>query len=118
MIPLHKLNNLYRPAKLSRLRIVLALAVALAADGTQLVLGAFGWAGLDQLIDLVAMVLVSWLIGFHILLLPTFVTELVPPVEDLPTWTACAIAVIVLRRREERIEERKQPVNEKPPIDI
>jgi hypothetical protein len=48
------------------------------------------------------MVLTSWLIGFHWLLLPTFVLELVPVLEDLPTWTACTIAVIVLRKSGQR----------------
>jgi len=48
------------------------------------------------------MVLTSWLIGFHWLLLPTFVLELVPVLEDLPTWTACTIAVIALRKRGQR----------------
>jgi hypothetical protein len=68
----------------------------------QLLLGPLGWVFGDQAIDCVAMVLTSWAIGFHILLLPTFVIELVPVLEDLPTWTACTIAVIALRRREQR----------------
>ena len=42
------------------------------------------------------------MIGFHWLLLPTFVLELVPVLEDLPTWTACVIAVIALRKREQK----------------
>jgi len=80
----------------------LALAVAVAADGLQLLLAGLGWLGLDQAIDCVAMVLISWLIGFHVLFLPTFVVELIPLVEDLPTWTACTAAVIVLRKREQK----------------
>jgi hypothetical protein len=63
----------------------------------------------------VARVLVSWVIGFHILLLPTFVIELVPVLEDLPTWTACTAAVIALRRREQR---PTPPPPEKPAIEI
>ena len=74
----------------------------MAADGLQFLLGPFGWVLVDQAIDCVAMILVSWVIGFHILLLPTFVVELVPVLEDLPTWTACTAAVIVLRKREQR----------------
>ena len=76
--------------------MLLALAVAVAADGLQLLLAAVGWFGADQAIDCVAMVLVSRIIGFHILLLPTFVVELVPLLDDLPTWTACTAAVIAL----------------------
>ena len=82
--------------------MILALAVAVIADSGQLLLGPLGWAFGDQLTDVVAMLLVSWLIGFHWLLLPTFVLELVPLIDEFPTWTACVIAVIILRRREQR----------------
>ena len=94
-------QRLSRVPTLTRLRIVLALAIAVVADGMQLLLGPIGWTFADQAIDVVVMGLVSWLIGFHWLLLPTFVLELVPVLEDLPTWTACVIAVIVIRRREQ-----------------
>lgn len=93
------LKRMFRAPKLTRTRIFLALAVAVLADGLQLLLGPLGWAFIDQAIDFVTMILVSWIIGFHILLLPTFVIELVPVLEDLPTWTACTIAVIALRKR-------------------
>ena len=82
--------------------MMLGLAIAAGADGLQLLLGPLGWAFLDQAIDGVAMVLLSRVIGFHVLFLPTFVVELVPVLEDLPTWTACAAAVIALRKREQR----------------
>jgi len=101
--------------------MMLALGVAVAADGLQLLLGALGWLGLDQTIDCVVMVLISRIIGFHILLLPTFVIELVPVLEDLPTWTACTAAVIVLRKREQDqppCPPPPSPPPEKPIIDI
>src|ERR1039457_4358842 len=97
-----KLNSLFRAPPITRARMFLALAVAVAADGLQLILGPLGWAFIDQAIDFVAMILVTWIIGFHILLLPTFVVELVPVLEDLPTWTACTAAVIALRKREQQ----------------
>jgi hypothetical protein len=89
------------------LRIIPALAVALVADGLQFFLGPFGWMLADQGIDVMAMFLTSWLLGFHWLLLPTFVLELVPVLDDLPTWTACVVAVIALRRRHEKISAEK-----------
>jgi hypothetical protein len=95
-----KLSFLNRAPRLTWPRMVLALAIAVAADGGQFLLGPLGWVFLDQAIDCVTMILVSWVIGFHLLLLPTFVIELVPVLEDLPTWTACTAAVIALRRRE------------------
>ena len=83
-------------------RACLALAIAIGADVLQIFTVAWGWAGPDQVIDVVAMILTSRLLGFHILLLPTFVLELFPVLDDLPTWTACTIAVIIIRRREQR----------------
>jgi hypothetical protein len=104
--------------------MVLAMIVALAADGLQLSLASVGWFGLDQAIDAVAMLVLSRVIGFHILLLPTFVIELVPVLDDLPTWTACTAAVIALRKREQRQSPPAPPPPagpanaEKPVIDI
>ncbi len=101
MKSLEKAGRLLRVPKLTRARMILALAAAVVADGVQLLLGPLGWAFADQLIDVAAMLLVSGLIGFHWLLLPSFVLELIPAVDELPTWTACTAAVIALRRRRE-----------------
>jgi hypothetical protein len=104
-----KFKTVFRAPALSRTRMVLALAIAVAADGLQLLLGPLGWAFPDQAIDCVAM----------ILLLPTFVIELIPVLEDLPTWTACTAAVIALRKREQRNHPPAPPVTpDKPVIDI
>jgi len=113
-----KLNALFRAPPLTRPRILLALAIAVATDGIQLFLGAVGWFGLDQGIDCVAMVLISKVLGFHILLLPTFVVELVPVLEDLPTWTACTGAVIALRLRERNQPPPPAAPPDQPVIDI
>lgn len=94
--------------RLSRAQIYSAFAVALIIDGVQFALGPFGWLFVDQGLDVLAMVLISWAIGFHMLLLPTFVIELIPGPDMLPTWTACTAAVVMLRRK-------NQP---KPTIDI
>ena len=96
------LHRLGRVPKLTRTRIILALVVAVMADGVQWLLGPFGWVFGDQLVDVAAMVFVSWLLGFHWLLLPSFLLELIPVIDELPTWTACTIAVIALRRRREK----------------
>ena len=91
--------NRLLPPVLTRRRIWLACAVAVVADVIQLSLGPFGWAGADEVLDVVVMLLLTALIGFHPLFLPTFVAEFIPIVDELPTWTACAILVIGLRRR-------------------
>jgi hypothetical protein len=87
-----------RPA-LSRARIAAALVVALAADVLPYLLGPFGWTFADEIVDVVTMAAETLLVGFHVLLLPTFLLELLPVVDALPTWTGCVLAVIALRRR-------------------
>ena len=93
--------------ELTKKRIWFAFAVAAVTDSVQLFLGPLGWFFLDEGLDVIAMILTSASIGFHMLLLPTFVIELVPVADMLPTWTGCTAAVVMLRKR-----ERTQP----PPI--
>ena len=90
--------------RLTRTRVALAFGAAIAADFTQLVLGPLGWLWPDEVIDVLATVATTLLIGVHPLLLPTFVIEFLPMADMLPTWTACVAAVVALRRNELRIE--------------
>ena len=113
---LERLSAIFRVPKLTWTRIIIALVVAVVADGLQLLLGPVGWAFPDQIIDVIAMVLTSRLIGFHWLLLPTFVINFIPVLDDLPTWTACVIAVSALRKREQRATP--PPPTERPTIEI
>lgn len=112
---LARINGLLRPAQLSRQRMLSALFVALAADGLQLLFQPA--PGVPEMIDVVAMVLTVGLLGFHVLLLPTFVIEFIHFVDALPTWTACVLAVIALRRREEKSRPPvQQDQHAKPPM--
>ena len=77
-------------------------AVAIATDAAQLLLGPLGWSFADQVFDVAAMVLTIWLLGFHLLLLPTFAIEFLPVADALPTWTGCVGLVVALRRRQEQ----------------
>jgi len=88
--------------------IRLAYAVAIATDVLQIALGPFGIAFADEALDVIAAVATSRLLGFHPLLLPTFVVELIPVVDMLPTWTGCVAIVVALRKRQ-------HPVVEPPP---
>ena len=87
---------------LTRRRIWLAFATAIAADGLQIALGPIGWAFLDEILDVMAMITTSLLLGFHPLLLPTFIIELVPGVDMFPTWIGCVAAVVLLRKQQQR----------------
>jgi hypothetical protein len=65
----------------------LAYAVAVTIDVAQFLFGPLGGAGFDEILDAIAVIVVSRVIGFHPLLLPTFVLEFVPFTDMLPTWT-------------------------------
>ena len=88
---------------LTRERVRLTYAVSVAIDVLQLALGPFGWAFADELLDVAAMVLTWRLIGFHPLLLPTFVLEFLPLADMLPTWTGCVAIVVAIRKRQQAI---------------
>ncbi|HEX5218836.1 MAG TPA: hypothetical protein VFZ59_04665 [Verrucomicrobiae bacterium] len=93
-----KLTGRLTAPKLTPARIAMAVFVALVADALQIPLAV---PPAPEIIDVIAMLLTVWLLGFHILLLPTFVIEFIPVAGMLPTWSACVAAVIVLRKREQ-----------------
>ena len=94
-----KLNTLFAPRELSRARVVTAVTVAVMADLLQIVLLPVAWTFAQEVIDVVAMAVTMALLGFHLLLLPTFAVEFIPVVDMLPTWTGCVVTVIALRKR-------------------
>ena len=100
-----------RVPRLTRRRIWLALGIAVLADGLQLLLSFLGPVGffLDELIDLAAMIATGRLLGFHLLLLPTFAVEFIPVIDLLPTWTGCVALLITLRKREQAAQAPPPP---------
>jgi hypothetical protein len=96
---LTKLNNRFAPRELSRARVVTAVTVAAGADLLQIILLPVAWTFVQEAIDVVVMLITMGLLGFHLLLLPTFVVELFPLLDLAPTWTGCVVAVIALRKR-------------------
>ncbi len=89
------------PPLLTSNRVRLAYAIAVTTDALQFILGPFGWAGADEILDVAATALIWRVLGFHPLLLPTFLIELLPVTDILPTWIACVALVIALRRRQQ-----------------
>ena len=104
-----------RLPKLTRARMRAALIVAIAADVLQWCFGPFGWAGADQIIDIVAMICTCWLLGFHPLLLPTALLEFFPIVDLLPTWTGCVLLVIARRKKQQAATDDAKPAIVNPP---
>ena len=91
-----------------------AVAIAMVADALQ-----FGLAplpGVDQGIDLVAALLTVALLGFHPLLLPTFLIELIPVADLLPTWTGCVVLVIAMRKKSRVIDVPSKVISEPPQL--
>ena len=93
--------------------MTLAITVAVTADALQIALLPVAWTFVPEFIDIVAMGLTIWLLGFHVLLLPTFIVEFIPLVDMLPTWTGCVVAVLALRNRDQRASWVDVP----PPVD-
>jgi hypothetical protein len=69
----------------------------------------------DEILDVFAMAAISRTIGFHALLLPTFVIEFLPVADMLPTWTGSVALVLTLRRRKHVVTT---PPSEERVIDI
>ena len=91
----------FAPQVLTKRRIWSAYAVAIAADVLQFALGPIGWTFADELLDVVAAGATWALLGFHPLLLPTFVVEFMPIVDMLPTWTGCVGLVVAMRKKQQ-----------------
>jgi hypothetical protein len=92
------------PPTLTRARIRAAYGVAAVTDALQIVGGPVGWAFIDEALDVVAAVVIWRLLGFHPLLLPTFVIEFLPVADLLPTWTGCVAVVVALRKRQQAMD--------------
>ena len=99
-------------------RIRAAYGVAIATDLLQFALGPFGWLFADEILDVLALAATARLLGFHPLLLPSFVLEFLPVADMLPTWTACVALVIALRKKDAPvaadIDDRRPTIDVKP----
>ena len=108
--------RLSTPRRLTTSDVRAGYVVAVAIDVAQMLLGPLGWAGFDELLDAAAMYGISRLVGFHPLLLPTFVLEFVPFTDMLPTWTGCVALVIRIRRNQGLISD--DAMDSTPIIDV
>jgi hypothetical protein len=81
----------------------IAWAVAIAADGIQILLlplfAAGGLSPADTVIDVAVAVILSKLLGWHWAFLPTLIAELFPGLDLFPTWTAAVFYVSWQRAR-------------------
>ncbi|MGP8201167.1 MAG: hypothetical protein ACLQU4_16880, partial [Limisphaerales bacterium] len=106
--------------KLTRDRILLAYAIAVIADVLE-----FPITGLENftfgfglipgeivagVLDCMVMGAMIILLGFHWLFLPTFVVEVIPEIDMLPTWVGC-VAYVVWQRKKEQEQPKKEQDN-------
>ena len=96
-----RFSRIFEQPILTPNRIRLAYGIAVATDIVQFALGPFGWLVVDEALDVAAAFVIGRLIGFHPLLLPTFILELVPIADMLPTWTGCVALVIAMRKKQQ-----------------
>lgn len=83
-------------------RVIAAITIAAIADLIQFPLTAVQATVVlaapaevaDVLMDSVVMVLISCLIGFNWLLLPSLFVEFVPGLDLIPTWTGCVLFLV------------------------
>jgi hypothetical protein len=78
-------------------RVWTARAIAVAADFLQIVAFPFFLPGAaspwNNALDLAVAGAMTWLVGWHWAFLPSFVAEVVPGLDLVPTWTAAVFFV-------------------------
>lgn len=90
-------------------RIKLAYAIAIIADvlefpitGAEMtILGAPAGEAAASALDCIVMVAMTKLLGFHWAFVPSFLVEVVPGLDLLPTWVGCVAFVVWQRKKEQ-----------------
>jgi hypothetical protein len=104
-------------------RKLLAYTVAILADAIQLPFSLIAFSGVMLpvaegvvlFVDIVAMLLLTALIGFDWILLPSFAVEAVIGLDAFPTWT---LAVAYLTRRKKKENTVSHATDGPPVIDV
>jgi hypothetical protein len=86
-------------ANVKRSTVVAAYVIAIAADALEVGLAPVMSEGfispLNNIVDVVACIVLTMLLGWHIAFLPSFMIKLLPVVDFAPTWT---LAVLIATR--------------------
>ena len=84
----------------SKVRRRAARVIAVLVDALQIVVFPAFFPGLvspyDNALDVLTGIVLTFLLGFHVAFLPTFIAELVPFVDLFPSWT---LAVLFVTRK-------------------
>ncbi|HEX4961112.1 MAG TPA: hypothetical protein VF173_09775 [Thermoanaerobaculia bacterium] len=91
-------------------RVKAARSIAILADLIQIGGFTIFWPGAasiaDDVLDVVVGAALTWLVGWHWSFLPSFVIELVPGMDLIPSWTA---AVLLATRGQGKAELEQEP---------
>ena len=95
--------------ELTRNRIIAAFTVAVVADLLEFPITAaeatFLGAPVGELgaglVDIIVFGIMTRLLGFHWMFLPTFVVEVIPGLDILPTWVGCVGFVVWKRKKKD-----------------
>lgn len=110
--------------KITKQKIAVAFTAAVIADAIQFPITAATMTGVlaipgegaDLLIDSIMTVLTSSLLGFHWILLPSFVFEAIPGFDLFPTWTGCVAYVVWRRKKDQAAPHVVDVVEVRPPL--
>jgi hypothetical protein len=97
--------------ELTRKRIIIAYAVAVVADLIEFPISAAGLSvigvGVGEfaalVVDVVVFGVMTKLLGFHWMFLPSFCIEVIPGVDMLPTWVGCVFFVVRQRKKTQNV---------------
>ena len=97
--------------ELTRKRIIIAYAAAVVADLIEFPISAAGLsvvgAGAGEfaafVLDAIVFGVMTKLLGFHWLFLPSFCLEVIPGLDMLPTWVGCVFFVVRQRKKERNV---------------
>jgi hypothetical protein len=111
--------------KLTKKRILIAFAVAVIADllefpiaGAEVtILGAPGGELGACVVDTIVFGIMTKLLGFHWMFLPSFCVEVIPGLDMLPTWIGC-IAFVVWQRKDELAQRPLLPDADVPNVEL
>jgi hypothetical protein len=104
-----------------RSTLVLAFAIAICADAIEMGLMPVFSEGFaspaDDFLDAVVCLILTLMLGWHFVFMPSFLFKLIPMVDLAPTWT---IAVLIASRKLRVADSNdvSSPGNSKPVVDI
>jgi hypothetical protein len=115
-------------SQLTKKRIVIAYTVAIVADLLEFPISALELTViaaplamfLSFMLDVFVFGIMTFLLGFHWLFLPSFLVEVVPGLDMLPTWVGCVWFVVRQRKKEQNFKPASAPkiIKEQNVIDI